>query len=43
LNLDGVGQTRPNHSVIGLDSSRVLQVYVEPRGHVIVDLAGYFT
>ena len=43
LNLDGVGQTRPNHSVIGLDSSQVLQVCVEPRGHVIVDLTGYFT
>jgi hypothetical protein len=43
LNLDGVGQTRPNHSIVGLDSSQVLQVYVEPRGHVIVDLAGYFT
>jgi hypothetical protein len=43
LNLDGVGQTRPNHAVTGLDSSQALQVYVEPKGHVIVDLAGYYT
>jgi hypothetical protein len=43
LNLDGVGQTRPNHAIVGLDASNALQVYVEPRGHVIVDLAGYFT
>ena len=43
LNIDGVGQTRPNHSIVRLDSSHALQVYVEPRGHVIVDLAGYFT
>jgi hypothetical protein len=42
-NLDGVGQTRPNHSIVRLDASHALQVYVEPRGHVIVDLAGYFT
>ena len=43
LNLDGVGQTRPNHSIVRLDGTHALQVYVEPRGQVIVDLAGYFT
>jgi hypothetical protein len=43
LNLDGVGQTRPNHAIVRLDASHTMQVYVEPRGHVIVDLAGYFT
>ena len=43
VNIDGAGQTRPNHAIVGLDGSHALQVYVEPRGHVIVDLAGYFT
>jgi hypothetical protein len=43
LNIDGADQTRPNHAVVPLSANGNFSVYLEPRGHLIVDLTGYFT
>jgi hypothetical protein len=43
LNIDGEDQTRPNHAVVPLAPDGTFSVYLEPRGHLIVDLMGYFT
>lgn len=43
LNIDRVGQTRPNHAVVPLAADGTFKTYLGPRTHLIVDLVGYFT
>ena len=43
INLDAPGQTRANHAIIGLGPDHSFNVWLEPRAHLLSDLAGYFT
>jgi hypothetical protein len=43
LNLDAPGQTRANHAIVTLGQANTLNVWLEPRAHLLADLAGYFT
>jgi hypothetical protein len=42
LNIDQPDQTRPNHAVVPLAPDGTFSVYLEPRGHLIADLTGYY-
>ena len=44
LNIDGVGQTRPGQAIVQLSGGRrSINVFSQSGGHLVVDVAGWFT
>ena len=43
VNLDAVGQTRPNQIVLPVSSTGTINLFTSSGTHLIVDVAGYFT
>ena len=44
MNLDTAGQTRPSQAIVPLDgTTKLISVYSEHGGHLIVDVVGWFT
>lgn len=43
LNAEAVGQTLPNAAYSGLDSSGRFSIFTQTGGHLLADVAGYFT
>jgi len=44
LNIDGAGQTRPSQAIVPMDgTSKLVSVFSEHGGHLIVDVVGWFT